>query len=140
MGATLPSGPLAALSCDMTPDPEIPAGYEVPDDNDALLAECRVETFRSGGPGGQHQNKTESGVRLAHEPTGITVLSRESRSQHQNRQIALARLRRALAAAMHEEKPRKPTRTPPREKRKRLEEKRRRSEVKKQRKKPEPDE
>ena len=124
----------------MTPDSNVPAGYEVPEDNDTLLAECRVETFRSGGPGGQHQNKTESGVRLAHQPTGITVLSRESRSQHQNRQIALARLRRALAEAMREEKPRKPTRTPPSEKRKRLEVKRRRSEVKKKRKKPEPEE
>jgi len=124
----------------MTPDPDVPAGYEVPEDNDTLLAECRVETFRSGGPGGQHQNKTESGVRLAHQPTGITVLSRESRSQHQNRQIALARLRRALAEAMWEEKPRKPTRTPPSEKRKRLEVKRRRSEVKKKRKKPESEE
>ena len=124
----------------MTPDPEVPAGYEVPEDNDTLLGECRVETFRSGGPGGQHQNKTESGVRLAHLPSGITVLSRESRSQHQNRQIALARLRRALVAAMREEKPRKPTRTPPSEKRKRLEVKRRRSEVKKKRKKPEPEE
>ena len=124
----------------MTPDPDVPAGYEVPEDNDTLLGECRIETFRSGGPGGQHQNKTESGVRLAHLPSGITVLSRESRSQHQNRQIALARLRRALAAAMRVEKPRTSTRTPRGEKRKRLEEKRRRSEVKKKRKKPEPEE
>ncbi len=124
----------------MTPEPEIPAGYEVPEDDNTLLAECRVETFRSGGPGGQHQNKTESGVRLTHLPTGISVISRESRSQHQNRQIAMARLRRALAEAMREEKPRKPTKTPRSEKRKRLEEKRKRSEVKRSRKKPEPDE
>ena len=44
----------------------------VPDStDDALLAECRVETFRAGGPGGQHQNKTESAVRLTHLPTGM---------------------------------------------------------------------
>ena len=43
----------------------------VPEDDEALLAECRVETFRSGGPGGQHQNVTESGVRLVHLPTGV---------------------------------------------------------------------
>lgn len=120
----------------MTADPEIPPGYEVPEADDALLAECRVETFRAGGPGGQHQNKTESGVRLTHVPTGITVTARESRSQHQNRQMALARLRESLQQAMREEKPRRPTRTPPREKRKRLEEKKRRSEVKRARKKP----
>ena len=124
----------------MTPDPEIPAGYEVPEDDNALLAECRVETFRAGGPGGQHQNKTESGVRLTHLPTGISVTARESRSQHRNRQVTLARLRSALAEAMREETPRKPTKTPRSEKRKRLEEKRKRSEVKRTRKKPEHEE
>jgi ribosome-associated protein len=124
----------------MTPDPEGPAGYQLPDDDSTLLVECRVETFRAGGPGGQHQNKTESGVRLTHTPTGISVTARESRSQHRNRQIALARLREAVTEAMKEEKPRKPTRTPRREKRKRLEEKRRRSDVKQARKKPDPEE
>jgi ribosome-associated protein len=124
----------------MTPDHEIPAGYQLPDDDSTLLVECRVETFRAGGPGGQHQNKTESGVRLTHTPTGISVTARDSRSQHRNRQIALARLREAVTEAMKEEKPRKPTRTPRREKRKRLEEKRRRSDVKQARKKPDPEE
>ena len=99
-------------------------------------SDLRIETFRSGGPGGQHQNKTESGVRLTHVPSGITVTARESRSQHRNRQIALARLRAALAEALREEEPRKPTTVPRREKRKRLEGKRRRSEVKRRRQKP----
>ena len=124
----------------MTHDPELPNDYEIPEDDDALLAECRVETFRSGGPGGQHQNKTESGVRLTHLPTGISVTARDSRSQHRNRQIALARLREALEEAGRREEPRIPTKTPPREKRKRLEEKRRRSMVKKKRQKPETEE
>jgi protein subunit release factor A len=123
----------------MTPDPELPNEYELPEDDDSLLVECRTETFRSGGPGGQHQNKTESGVRLTHLPTGITVTARESRSQHRNRQIALARLRTAIAEAAREEKPRVPTKTPAREKRKRLEEKRKRSQVKRARRKPEPE-
>lgn len=123
----------------MTPDPELPSDCEFPEDDNALLVECRVETFRSGGPGGQHQNKTESGVRLTHLPTGITVTARESRSQHRNRQIALARLRTALTEATREETPRVPTKTPAREKRKRLEEKRKRSEVKRARMKPEPE-
>jgi len=115
---------------------------EQPDrpDDDALLAECRIETFRAGGPGGQHQNKTESGVRLTHLPTGITVTARESRSQHRNRQIALARLRAALEERARPEVPRIPTRTPRSEKRKRLDEKRRRADIKRARKKPDPEE
>jgi peptide chain release factor 2 len=124
-------------------DPNTPGGAEPaasePPEDDELLAQCRVETFRSGGPGGQHQNKTESGVRLTHTPSGITVTARDSRSQHRNRQIALARLRQALEERARPETPRIPTKTPAREKRKRLEEKRRRSEVKKKRRPPEPD-
>ena len=123
----------------MTPDPELPPDYQVPEDDVMLLAECRVETFRAGGPGGQHQNKTESGVRLTHLPTGISVTARDSRSQHRNRRIALIRLRAALEESAWEEEPRVPTKTPRREKRKRLEEKRRRAAVKQSRKKPEPD-
>jgi protein subunit release factor B len=120
----------------MTPDAEIPDGYQVPEDDETLLGECRVETFRSGGPGGQHQNKTESGVRLTHLPTAISVVARESRSQYRNRRIALVRLREALAEAAREETPRRSTRVPAGEKRKRLEEKKRRSGVKRARQKP----
>ncbi len=111
--------------------------YVLPADDDALLAECRIETFRAGGPGGQHQNKTESAVRLTHLPTGITVIARESRSQHRNRKVALNRLREALEKRARVDDPRIPTRTPPREKRRRLEEKQRRANVKRARKKPE---
>ena len=110
----------------------------IPDD-EALLAECRIETFRSGGPGGQHQNRTESGVRLTHLPTGIVVTARDSRSQHRNRRIALARLREALEDRARPSTPRVPTSIPEREKQRRLEEKRRRSEVKRSRRRPEPE-
>lgn len=51
-----------------------------------------VETFRSGGPGGQHQNKTESGVRITHPPSGAVGECRSERSQHQNKQTAFRRL------------------------------------------------
>jgi protein subunit release factor A len=110
----------------------------VPESDDDLLAECRIQTFRSGGKGGQHQNTTETGVRLVHRPTGIRCESRTERSQHRNRQRALARLRKKLEALHHRPEPRIPTRVPRSQKRKRLEEKRRRSQTKKLRKPPDP--
>jgi peptide chain release factor 2 len=54
------------------------------------------QTFRSGGPGGQHQNKTESGVRYIHVPTGVAAESRIERSQHKNDANALAMLKAKL--------------------------------------------
>lgn len=55
-------------------------------------ADLRTDTFRSSGAGGQHVNKTESGVRFTHLPTGIVAESTDGRSQHQNRETALQRL------------------------------------------------
>jgi len=52
----------------------------------------RIETFRSGGKGGQHQNTTDSGVRIIHVKTGITGESRTERSQKQNIKLAFERL------------------------------------------------
>ena len=54
--------------------------------------EVRFEAFRAGGPGGQHQNKTESAVRAVHIASGIAVVAREERSQHRNKSLALERL------------------------------------------------
>ena len=70
----------------------------IPDSDEALLAECRIETFRAGGPGGQHQNKSETGVRIVHVPTGVRAIARDERSQLRNRALALARLRVKLEA------------------------------------------
>jgi protein subunit release factor B len=72
------------------------APVDIPDSDDALLGQCEVQTFRAGGPGGQHQNVTDSAVRLRHRPTGVTVVSRAQRSQHLNKLDALRRLRRKL--------------------------------------------
>jgi protein subunit release factor B len=69
---------------------------DIPETDAALLAECEVQTFRAGGPGGQHQNVTESAVRLRHVPTGLTVTCRAQRSQHLNKMDALRRLRLKL--------------------------------------------
>jgi len=54
--------------------------------------DLKVQTFKSGGPGGQHQNKTDSGVRIIHPESGGVGESREERSQYQNKKIALKRL------------------------------------------------
>ena len=51
-----------------------------------------VQTFKSGGPGGQHQNKTDSGVRIIHKESGAVGECRNNRSQAQNKKIALERL------------------------------------------------
>ena len=65
-------------------------------DDETLEAQCEVEFFIASGPGGQHRNKTESGVRLTHPPTELSITATERRSQAQNRTMALARLRQAL--------------------------------------------
>jgi len=72
------------------------APFDIPESDADLLAACDVETFRSGGPGGQHQNVTDSGVRLRHRDSGLVVTSRARRSQYLNKQECLRRLRRRL--------------------------------------------
>jgi hypothetical protein len=61
-----------------------------------LLRQCKLDTYRASGPGGQKRNKTSSAVRIRHPPSGLIVIAEESRSQHENRARALRRLRQAL--------------------------------------------
>ena len=111
-------------------DKEIPAEITIPKSDEVLLAQCRVETFRAGGPGGQHQNKTETAVRIVHLATGISSVARDERSQLRNRHLAISRLREKLEAHNKMPEPRHRTMIPKREKKKRLESKRQRSQTK----------
>ncbi len=71
---------------------------EIDDSIDIELkdADLTRQVFRAGGPGGQHQNKTESAVRYIHKPTGVAAESRSERSQFQNDALALALLKAKL--------------------------------------------
>ncbi len=111
----------------------------VPEDDAALLAQCDVETMRSGGPGGQHANKTESAVRLRHRPTGIVVRCESERGQISNRRLALKVLRERLARYNHRRKKRLPTGMPRAAREKRVHDKKRRKRVKQLRARPDDD-
>ena len=80
--------------------------WPVLDDLDVEINESdiRMEVFRASGAGGQHVNKTSSAVRLIHEPTGLVASSQQERSQLQNRENALKRLRTMVAARIEEER------------------------------------
>jgi protein subunit release factor B len=121
---------------------DAPGGDELialPESDEELLRECEAETFRSGGPGGQHVNKVETGVRLRHLPSGLVVTCREERSQHRNKMNCLRKLREEAARLNHRPAKRVPTRRTRAAKQRTLEGKARRSRVKQLRSKPRAD-
>lgn len=66
--------------------------------DDINVKDLRIDFFRASGPGGQHRNKSESGVRITHLPTGVVVTATESRSRYVNLRQAMVRLAARLAA------------------------------------------
>jgi len=85
-------------SVDVTPDIEEGEAIEIKPD------EIEIETFKSGGAGGQHVNKTESAIRIIHKPSGIIVACQNERSQLANRNLAMKMLAARLAQRDREER------------------------------------
>src|SRR5215467_15152482 len=101
-----------------------------PTDRAALERVCDLEFFVAGGPGGQHRNKVETGVRLTHRPSGLVVTATERRSQSANRDAAFERMAEKLEKLQRPRKPRKATKPTAASKRMRVEKKRKQSERK----------
>ncbi|HEU5347729.1 MAG TPA: peptide chain release factor-like protein [Ktedonobacterales bacterium] len=111
-----------------------------PTDRVSLERDCDIQYFIATGPGGQHRNKVETGVRLTHRPTGIVVTATERRSQRMNREAAYERMAARLDDMQRVTEPRIPTRPSAASRDRRLEEKRRASERKRERRTTLPDE
>lgn len=107
-----------------------------PTDRESLERDSDLEFLVAGGPGGQHRNKVETGVRLTHRPTGIVVTAVERRSQHANREAAFERLAERLQAMQRVRKTRRVTRPTAASRERRLEAKRRTGLTKRQRSAP----
>lgn len=95
----------------------------LPADDDELLSQCKVSTFRASGSGGQHVNVTDSAVRLVHLPSGIVVACQRERSQYLNKRACLEKLRLKVGALNYRKPKRFVTRLPTSVKRKNREKK-----------------
>lgn len=97
--------------------------------------DIRIDYFRGSGPGGQHRNTSETGVRITHLPSGVVATATESRSRNMNLQRAMARLEEKLAARSYKKRPRIATRPGRGAIRRRLDSKRKQSDKKRGRQK-----
>ena len=98
--------------------------------------DLKIDYFRGSGPGGQHRNTSETGVRITHLPTGVVATATESRSRHMNLQRAMVRLEEKLAARSRKKRPRIATRPGKGAIARRLDSKRKQAEKKRRRHKP----
>jgi len=97
---------------------------------DELARACEVEVFHASGPGGQGVNTSDSAVRMRHVPSGIVAVSREERSQLQNRRLCLRKIHAELLRRSTPPKVRMKTRPSKASVERRLAEKRRKAETK----------
>ena len=111
-----------------------------PTDRASLERDCDIQYFVATGPGGQHRNKVETGVRLTHRPNGIVVTATERRSQRANREAAYERMAARLEEMQKPIEPRVPTKPSAASRQRRLDEKRRASLRKRDRRTALPDE
>ena len=105
-------------------------------DRRSLENDCEVDFFVASGPGGQHRNRSKTGVRLRHKPSGVIVTATERRSQSRNLDKAYQRMRDRLERLNRPPKQRKRTRPSRASRERRLRAKARRSETKRLRRKP----
>lgn len=80
--------------------------------DDEIIKHCLIETFRSGGKGGQNVNKVETAVRLRHLPSGLVVSSQKDRSQYLNKKNCIDKLRKKFAKLNEKIIERVPTEVP----------------------------
>lgn len=110
---------------------------KLPVSNEDLLKQCRVDTYKASGAGGQHVNKTDSAVRLVHIESGLTVQCSNHRSQHTNKEECIEKLRVLYHQKfLVRKKKRIPTKKTRGSQERRIKKKKGRSDVKKNRQKP----
>ena len=83
--------------------------FKIPKNDQKLLKECHVETFKSRGKGGQHINSTNSAIRILHIPSNTIATCQDERSQYRNKEIAVRRLHKKLMELNQKPKKRIPT-------------------------------
>jgi ribosome-associated protein len=99
-------------------------------DRETLEGQVRIDTYRASGPGGQHVNKTNSAIRITHEPSGVVVIAQDSSSQFRNKELAFERLTEKLKKLNHVPKKRFATKPSRASKERRIETKKTRAVVK----------